>query len=192
MKNFKLIALLMLACSLVFVSCDDDDNGDDDGPPIDQNATFTQMDQVGRPSINTVFTVSDADENRFNNTVTANLGADFGTDFVARVNALNPFYTTNLLGFDAQALGTTLAADFLTVAREGETNFFVDTSNLLTGRRLNEDVIDVELILIFGGPNGDGIQESGEDLSGLISDGVGFADREVLSTFPYVETPLGQ
>jgi hypothetical protein len=35
-------------------------------------------------------------------------------------------------------------------------------------------------------------QESGEDLSGLISDGVGFADREVLSTFPYVETPLGQ
>lgn len=183
MKNLKLFALLILATSLTFVGCVD--NNDDDGPPIDENATFTQMDQVARPSINTVFT-AEGNKNAFNTTLTANLQAQFGSAYVDRLNALNPDYTTNLLGLDAQTFGNFLAADVLTVARTGETNFFEgldEGDSNLSGRRLSEDVIDVELLLIFGGPDG-------SENPGLTSDGVDSNDREFLSSFPYLAPPF--
>jgi hypothetical protein len=182
MKNLKLFALLILASSLVLISCKDDEPD-----IIDRDATFTQMDQVARPSINTVFTTT-GNKNQFNTTVTANLQSQFGSAYVDRINALNPGYTTNLLGLDAQTFGNFLAADVLTVARTGETNFFeglgADDSNL-SGRRLSEDVIDVELLLLFGGPDG-------SENPGLTSDGVDSNDRQFSGTFPYLASPFGQ
>jgi hypothetical protein len=43
-----------------------------------------------------------------------------------------------------------LATDVLSASLTGATTFY-DGTNVLTGRKLDDDVITVELILIFGG-----------------------------------------
>jgi len=53
---------------------------------------------------------------------------------------------------------------------------------VLTGRLLNDDVIDVELTLLFGGPDGSAN-------AGLTSDHVNGNDKPFLSAFPYEASP---
>src|SRR5258708_5115884 len=109
-------------------------------------------DQVGRPGIATVF-VSAADKDNFNVTVPSVMGAAYQAKFQTQLQAYNGgAYTTNLLGLSAAAFTGVLATDVLNVSTTGPTTYY-DGTNVLTGRNLSDDVIDVSLILVFGGPD---------------------------------------
>jgi hypothetical protein len=105
----------------------------------------------------------------------------FLAKFKNRLLALNPGYTTNLLGLNADQFSGALVTDVLNASTTGVTTFF-DGTNVLTGRALADDVIDVELILIFGGP-------AGTANPGLTSDHVDVNDKTFLNSFPYLATP---
>ena len=141
---------------------------------------YEQEDQMGRPAINTVF-VSVGEKDMFNQTLPSAGLASWGDKFKARLLALNPGYTTNLLGLDATTFTSVLATDVLSVSLTGTTTFY-DGTNVLTGRKLDDDVINVELILIFGGP-------SASSNPGLTDDHVNSNDMAFQSTFPYLASP---
>jgi hypothetical protein len=69
----------------------------------------------------------------------------------------------------------------LNVKTSGTTTFF-DGTNVLTGRALADDVIDTELLLLFGGP-------AGTSNPALTKDNVNSNDKAFLNTFPYLATP---
>jgi hypothetical protein len=168
---------LLVGCLLItisFTSCDNDDN------PTPAAVTYEQEDQMGRPAINTVF-VSDGEKDLFNSTIPAQQGSAFAGKFNTKLLALNPGYTTNLLGLDAATFSSVLATDVLTVSLTEPTTFY-DGTNVLTGRKLDDNVITVELILIFGGPDA----QSNPDLT---DDHVDANDKSFSSTFPYLASP---
>jgi hypothetical protein len=137
-------------------------------------------DAMGRPAINTVF-VTTADKDNFNATIPSVMSAAFQAKFKTQLLALNPGYTTNALTQTADQFTGLLATDVLNVSTTGKTTFF-DGTNVLTGRALADDVIDVELLLIFGGPNG-------TSNPGLTSDHVSANDKAFLTSFPYLASP---
>lgn len=143
-------------------------------------AEYMQEDQMARPAINTVF-VNEGMKDAFNTTVPSDMQAQFQADFEAKLLALNPGYTMNALGQDSTTFTTLLATDVLNVSTTGTTTFF-DGTNVLTGRALADDVIDTELLLIFGGPDG-------TSNPGLTSDNVSENDLDFLDTFPYLAAP---
>jgi len=100
--------------------------------------TYTQEDQMARPAINTVF-VDAANKDKFNTTIPSLQGAAFAASFNTRLLALNPGYTTNLLGLSSTDFTSILATDVLTVGLSGPTTFY-DGMNVLTGRALADDV----------------------------------------------------
>lgn len=174
----RIIFSLFLALSFgLITSCEDE--MDMNNQEID-NRTFEQEDIMGRPAINTVF-VTDGDKDDFNTMVPSSQGMAYDDKFENRLLALNPNYTTNALGFDAEAFTGVLATDVLSVALDGPTTFF-DGTNVLTGRNLADDVISVELLLIFGGPDGTANPQ-------LTDDNVDANDKAFLGTFPYLATP---
>lgn len=164
-----------LGLGLAFTACDDDD--DNMVTPV---AVYEQEDQMARPAINTVF-VSASDKDAFNTTTPSAQGAAFATKFKDKLLALNAGYTTNLLGLDATTFTSVLATDVLTASLTGPTTFY-DGTNVLTGRKLDDDVITVELILLFGGPDA-------TSNPGLTDDNVDANDKSFLATFPYLATP---
>lgn len=182
MKNIKLLYLLaaVLSLSVFTTSCSDDDDMTGEEIEIDFTGTFQQRDQMARPAINTVFVSSD-EKDVFNTTTPSQQGNQFAQKFEDRLLALNPGYTTNALGLDAATFSSVLATDILTVSTTGKTTFF-DGTNVLTGRALADDVIDVELLLIFGGPDGTANP-------GLTSDNVSGNDKAFLTSFPYLASP---
>src|SRR6185503_12129719 len=110
-------------------------------------------DQVGRPGIATVF-VAAADKDNFNATIPSAMGALYQPKFETQLQAYNGgAFTTNILGLTAAQFTGVLATDVLNVSTTGKTTYY-DGTNVLTGRALTDDVIDVSLILIFGGPTG--------------------------------------
>lgn len=169
--HFGLFALL--AMSTLISACDKDDTQPN-------NDMYVQEDQMGRPAINTVF-VSAADKDAFNTTIPSQQSSAFASKFQQKLLALNSGYTTNALGLDAATFTGILATDVLTVATSGTTTFF-DGTNVLTGRRLTDDVISVELLLLFGGPDGSANPQ-------LSDDHVDANDKPFLATFPYLATP---
>lgn len=176
--NSKLFAALFIGSSLFFVACEDDNN---DQPTV----FYQQADQKARPAINTVF-VGSAQKDMFNTTTPVSMSAAFQSTFQARLLALNPGYTTNALGQTAAQFSGLLATDVLNVSTTAPTTFF-DGTNVLTGRALADDVIDVELILMFGGPNA---LTGNPTNPGLISDNVGANDKAFLTSFPYLASPF--
>ena len=196
------------------VTCDDgiqngDEEGVDCGGPdcvpcvsgLDFSGTFVQEDVMGRPGINTVFgstgnfkdlfnirAVSERDEN-----------PDFQLIFEGQLEAYHDVYgdaleieldyETNILNLDAPMFTTVLAYfDALQVAPDAPTTYF-DGTNVLTGRTLSDDVIDISLTLIFGGMDGnrfDGTNGTPQ----LTTDGVGPGNRDFTLPFPYLEPPL--
>ena len=60
-------------------------------------------------------------------------------------------YENNILGLDLPTLTTALSIDVLQVTPDAPTSYFTNTGNFLTGRAIEDDVIDVSLILLFGG-----------------------------------------
>jgi hypothetical protein len=192
MKIFKYIGLAAMVATFT-ISCDDDDDAPT-GPVVTTNftGTFVQEDQMGRPGINTVFTPTEAAENAFNVTPPATQIANFQATFQARVEAYYAAYSNtagttleyenNILGVDLPVLTTVLALDVLQVSPDAETSYFSASGVPLTGRRLTDDVIDVSLILLFGGNNGDRFTSP----TNLVSDNVGVEAGATSTSFPYL------
>ena len=102
----------------------------------------------------------------------------------------------------ATVLTTLLAADVLQVAPNAPTTYFNGGTGApnfegaigLTGRTPQDDIIDVSLILFFGGATGDrfsGQDNDGDgvaDLPRLTSDGVSLT-ADISTTFPYLGAP---
>ncbi len=178
MKTIKYQFLgLAIIMAISLTSC----NNNDDQPTttnVDFSGTYVQKDQMGRPAINTVFIASGAPKDAFNSTIPSAMGAIYQPVFQSRLLALNAGYTTNLLGLSASAFTGVLATDVLGVAKSGPTSFYNGTQ-VLTGRALADDVIDVELILIFGGPDASAN-------AGVTSDHVNANDKPFLTSFPYL------
>ena len=168
---------IVLGSALIATSCKKDD-----APAPAATVYYQQQDQMGRPAVNTVFNVSAADKDAFNVTTPANMNAAFQSKFQTRLLALNAGYTTNALGQTAAQLTGLLATDVLGASTTGVTTFF-DGVNVLTGRALVDDVIDVELLLIFGGP-------MGTSNPGLTKDNVNANDKAFLAAFPYLAAPF--
>ncbi len=173
MKSIKIFGLL-LGAAVATASCKNDVD------PVPE-VFYQQQDQMARPAINTVFVTAAADKDAFNTTAPSAQGATFQSKFQTRLLALNAGYTTNALGQNAAALTGLLATDVLGVSTTGVTTFF-DGTNVLTGRALADDVIDVELLLIFGGP-------TGASNPGLTKDNVNANDKAFTTTFPYLANP---
>lgn len=176
MKTLKAFSILTFCAASLLVGCDRDD--DLTGDNFDTSGTFVQKDQNGRPGISTVFIPANKDD-QFNITPPSTMSAMFKTDIV---NVLTQFgYTSNALGLNKDQFATILATDVLNVKMSGTTTFF-DGTNVLTGRALADDVIDTELLLIFGGP-------SGTSNPGLTKDNVNANDKAFSNTFPYLASP---
>ncbi len=219
MKKIFYIAILFIA-TLIFVQCSEDDNDNIIEPPatctdgikngdetgidcggsscepceadvegIDFSGIYVQEDQVGRPAISRVF-ITEGLRDEYNTTIPSEMTVSFQADMHANLIALNPDYITNGLSQDAEAFTTLLSRDVLWVGQSGVTTFY-DGTNIFTGRRLQDDVMDFHLLLIFGGnnfenPNNDGT--NGQPL--LLSDGVSENDKAFLTAFPYLASPF--
>jgi hypothetical protein len=129
---------------------------------------LTQADQMGRPAINTVFNHG-ADKNTFNVTQPANQrsaatasGATFLQEFISELEALGGYSAAN-----ATAIAEILLPDVLTFD-------YSSSSGFLNGRKVQDDVIDIELNLVTNGK--------------IPSDGVG-PHTDYLSVFPYLGNP---
>jgi hypothetical protein len=125
--------------------------------------------------------VSSGSKDLFNTTTPSAQGAAFQMMFQNNLLAVNPGYTTNALGLDAPTFTGVLATDVLNVSLDGTTTFF-DGTNVLTGRTLADDVISVELLLIFGGPEG-------SQNPTLTDDHVDANDKPFSASFPYLASP---
>lgn len=187
----------------------------------DFTGTYAQVDFMGRPGINTVLSADGDIKDSHNMSIPSEMAATFQADFEARLEAYHDVYANilgadpndvnyevNILGLDAPTLTGYLAADVLEVAPNAPTTYFLPGEDAdmdgnvlndpavigLTGRTPQDDVIDVSLILLFGGS--DGIRFSGQDtdddgmadLPRLTSDGVGLT-ATVGTTFPYLGAP---
>jgi hypothetical protein len=141
---------------------------------------YDQADQVGRPAINTVF-IPASGKDSFNTTIPTQMPGLFTNDMKTSLLTLNSGYTTNLLGLTADQFIGVVSTDVLNAATTGVTSFYNGTQ-VLTGRTLSDDVIDVELTLVFGGP-------AGTDNPGLTSDHVNANDKPFLASFPYEASP---
>lgn len=182
MKNIKILTLA-LTVSLMAFNCSNDDDNQIIMTGPDFSGTYSQQDQMGRPAVNTVFNAS-ADKDVFNVTVPSAQNAAFQSKFEANLLALSPAYADggmNALGQDAAAFTGLLATDVLNVSLDGTTTFF-DGTNVLTGRTLADDVITVELLLIFGG-------EDFSEFPQFSDDHVDANDKTFLTSFPYLASP---
>ncbi len=181
--NTKKIFLSLIAAATL-LSCSNDDDIITEPMLPDFSGTYAQRDQMGRPAINTVF-VSPDKKDQFNVTIPSEQNTAFQALFEAKLKGLSPAYANpgdkNALGLDAAAFTGVLATDVLTVSLDGITTFY-DGTNVLTGRALGDDVITVELLLIFGG-------EDFMENPALSDDHVDANDKPFLQSFPYLASP---
>ncbi len=129
---------------------------------------LTQADQMGRPAINTVFNHG-ADKNTFNftqpadqRTAATQSGENFLQLFTSELQTLGAYNAAQALG-----IAEILLPDILTFDYSSPEGF-------LNGRRLQDDVIDIELDLVTNGH--------------VTGDGVG-PHTDYLSEFPYLGNP---
>lgn len=184
MKITKItLTFLAILTITFFIACDNDNNPVDPDKP-DFSGTYVQADQMGRPAINTVF-VSSSDKDAFNTTIPSQQNAAYQSKFQDKLMALSPAFANpgdkNALGQDAAAFTSLLATDVLNLSLDGKTTFY-DGTNVLTGRMLSDDVITVELLLIFGG-------EDFMENPSLSDDHVDANDKQFLTSFPYLAAP---
>lgn len=184
-KSFAIAGLILFSainCTKNDVSEDTNEYRKSNGPVF--GATYMQEDQMGRPAVNTVF-VSSGSKDMFNTTIPSEQNALFQSMFQANLEGLSPAYgnpgDTNALGLDAATFTGLLATDVLNASLDGVTTFF-DGTNVLTGRALADDVITVELLLIFGG-------EDFSENPGLSNDNVDANDKMFSGEFPYLAKP---
>ena len=181
MKTLKYMLVAVGVSVLSFNCSNDDDNNMEIDMGPDFSGVYMQADQMGRPAVNTVF-VSPSSKDQFNVTIPSNQDAAFQNMFQTNLEGLSPAYAmagdANALGLDAATFTGLLATDVLNVSLDGTTTFY-DGTNVLTGRALADDVITVELLLIFGG-------EDFSENPGLSDDNVDANDKAFLTSFPYL------
>lgn len=111
------------------------------------------------------------------------------------LNGSEPTSESNPNPVTATVLTTVLANDVLEVAPNAPTKYFDPGSGApnfegaigFTGRRLQDDVIDVSLILLFGGESG--ARFNGQDgFPQLVTDGVDLT-ADISASFPYIGAP---
>ncbi|RMA64544.1 uncharacterized protein DUF4331 [Ulvibacter antarcticus] len=188
MKNLNTILGILVMTAVLF-SCQKEDFSTSTEQDLSMeefegravfHGTYVQQDQMGRPAVNTVF-VSSGSKDQFNVTIPSDQNS-FQPMFEANLTALSPAFNVptdmNALGLTAAAFTGLLATDVLNVSLDGTTTFF-DGVNVLTGRTLSDDVITVELLLIFGG-------EDFTENPNLSDDHVDANDTAFSSSFPYL------
>ncbi len=184
MKTIKNISVAFALSFLAFNCSSDDDNNIVENMEPDFSGTFMQQDQMGRPAVNTVF-VSGSSKDDFNVTIPSEQNAAFQSMFQANLEGLSPAFANaddkNALQQDAATFTGLLATDVLNVSLDGTTTFY-DGTNVLTGRNLTDDVITVELLLIFGG-------EDFTENPQFSNDNVSANDKDFLPSFPYLASP---
>lgn len=178
----KILSLLILPLAVLVISgCSDDPATNNMGTTT---VTYSMREQMGRPAIATVF-INTSLKDAFNQTPPSMMSSQFLDSMKAKLVALNGgTYTGNILfpsDPGGQQFMSVLATDVLNASKVGITTFYNGTQ-VLTGRALADDVIDVELILTFGGP-------TGASNPGLTSDNVDANDKPFLNTFPYLAEP---
>jgi hypothetical protein len=147
---------------------------------------WVARDQMGRPAINTVFNHTAADKEAFNVTPPSQQATAFGGKF--RTNVQDTLVALSALDSEgsystgqAAALASVLIPDVITY----------DTSTHavgpLNGRRLSDDVIDVELNITTGG-DPLGLFADRNATGGVPSDCVG-PHSDYLASWPYLGTP---
>jgi len=190
LNNLK-IALFSIVMATTFYNCSNENMYDTMDANESANlqgrsiiGTYMQEDQMARPAVNTVF-VSSGSKDIFNTTIPSEQGGLFQAMFQSNLEALSPAFANpgdkNALGLDSQTFTSVLATDVLTLSLDGTTTFF-DGTNVLTGRALADDVITVELLLIFGG-------EDFTENPGLSDDHVDANDKPFSASFPYLASP---
>ncbi len=186
-NRVKLFTVAIIAGLTAFNCSNDDDNMSNGPSEPDFSGIYAQEDQIARPAVGTVF-VSSGSKDAFNTTIPSQQSAAFQTMFQNNLEGLSPAFNdtadANALGLTSAQFSGLLATDVLNVSLDGTTTFF-DGTNVLTGRALADDVITVELILIFGGETG----LTSPEFPGLSDDGVNANDKPFLTSFPYLATP---
>jgi hypothetical protein len=184
MKNIKvLLSVMSLTLFTILTGCDDDE----DSVMID-TSVYTTVDQMGRPAINTVFNYfgTATVKNGYNMTLPSN-GASNATAFKGIFDALQGYIGldadayTNILGLDNATTAGVLAVDVL-----GSNKSAASAYGTLNGRALGDDVVDVTLILTFGGPD---LDMTNDIQKGLIGDNVNANDKSFSNSFPYLASP---
>lgn len=169
--TIKLLTIV-LGSSILIASCKKDDT------PATATVYYEQQDQMARPAINTVF-IDAVAKDSFNTTIPSQQASKFGYKFTNTLTAFG--YSSNALGHDKATFAGILSTDVLGVSTTGVTTFF-DGTNVLTGRALADDVIDTELLLIFGGAAGTANPQ-------LTSDNISSNDKAFSTSFPYLASP---
>lgn len=212
MKELKYIkGLLLILLAVFLVQCNQDDfgkpiyqercsdgiqNGDETGvdcggsecEPCSEELQFAgkfrQVDQMGRPGVNLLFNI-EGYRDSLNVTVPSKMKNSFKQIFEDRIKVLDTSYTSNVLGLSAGEMANIFSQDVLWVAENGPTNYY-NGNNILSGRNLGDDVMDANLLWIFGGT--DGTKNTSAPM--LINDGVPTNDAPFLNTFPYLAPPF--
>ena len=177
---------LALGIALLAGACSNDDNGGTVAGP-DPNRTFNQVQRLGNPLISEVLL-----EKR-DHSLHGSIGPDQDValvapkvvDFVTNVAGRDPAYVT--------ALGGVLLPDVLVVQTDKPTNTaswlnFVDLPPLVNGwggRKLDDDVVDLALLAVFGDPFG---ADPTHTTPALTTDNVA-SDSPITGTFPYLAPP---
>lgn len=164
-----------------------------------RNESFSTDDQMGRPAINTVFNFfgDAATKNGYNATMPADGNVDSEL-FKGILDALQGYIGldassyTNVLGLDNATTASVLATDVLMSNKDFSSTYgpsdLTDLrlgENLLNGRGLNDDVVDVTLILTFGAD----LANLSDLQTGLLGDRVPANDKEFSNQFPYLASP---
>jgi len=156
MKSIYIFYTAILTFFITACSLNEDAGLNRDEVVTGFDGTFVLEDRVGRPAINTAL-INEQRKDAFNITLTKDLNSNFKEEIEAEIIRFSPAFNvstdTNVLGQTASDMANLLATDVLGVSLVGTTTFF-DGTNVLTGRMLSDDVMDVELLLIFGGNDG--------------------------------------
>lgn len=145
----------------------------DEAPPFDGSVSdgMVQIDRMGRPAINTVFNKG-SDKALFNS-IEPSLDRTAALATMPSMTFLQSFEGT-LESFGYDVTGATNIADIL--LPDILTFNYNSSAGFLNGRRLTDDVIDIELNLVTKGT--------------ITTDGVG-PHSDLLKKFPYLGNPHG-
>lgn len=176
---------LVLGIALLAGACSDDNTTTVSGP--DPNRTFNQVQRLGNPLISEV--LLEKRDHPLHGSIgpdqDAVLVAPKVVDFVTNVAGRDPAYVT--------ALGGVLLPDVLVVQTDKPTNTaswlnIVDLPPLVDGwggRKLDDDVVDLALLALFGDPFG---ADPTHTTPALTTDNV-ISDSPFTATFPYLAPP---
>lgn len=160
---------LALVIPFLFTGCFNSDN-DNDNPNQASNSTFTQVDRMGLPAINTVFNhpkgVTGFSKTTYNQKGPNTDVADYTAQFVTVLGAV--------ANKTPAALASALLPDELPAKLKSDTSGFAN----LDGRKPQDDAVDIALTLVIG-----------DTLAQLHSDHVNANDKPFSTTFPYLAVP---